>query len=515
METTKSIPISVSDSPVVEMINIWKLFPGIIANQAVNMELISGEIHALLGENGAGKSTLMRVLSGQYKPDKGTINLHGNTVELNSPASAISAGIGMVHQHFRLVDKLTVAENIHLGWDKTPKYLTKSLLTARTEQICRKYGLDVDPSAKVWQLSVGEQQRVEILRVLSRGARVLIFDEPTAVLTPQETDELFKITRKLVDEGRTLVLISHKLNEVLEISDRISVLRQGKKVETCITSKCDTQILANMMVGKEVTFEPSKKVACGTRFVLEMKNATAMNDKGLRALHRIKLKIKENEIVGVAGVSGNGQTELAEVLTGLRQLKRGKIVIDGSEITNKPASAFAEKGIGHIPEDRRNTGLVLNDSVARNAIMREYGTPPIKIGYRLNKKRIFEVAGEIVTDANVNVPSLNTDVRFLSGGNQQRLVLQREFRIGKRIVIAVHPTRGLDVAATDVVRKKLVDHRNRGCGILLISEDLDELLLLSDRILVMFENRFVGEFNAADANREKLGLLMGGHNFTQ
>jgi simple sugar transport system ATP-binding protein len=453
------------------MQGIWKTFPGVVANKSVDLDLRAGEVHALLGENGAGKTTLMNVLSGLYRPDEGTILLEGKEVHFRSPSQAIAAGVGMVHQHFRLVEKLTVAQNIHLGWDETPRFLSSADLVARTNDICSEYGLHVDPQAKIWQLSVGEQQRVEILRVLARGARVLILDEPTAVLTPSEATELFRVMRSLADSGCALVFISHKLDEVLEVSDRVTVLRRGSRVVTCPTSGCDQRYLAGLMVGEDVIARPQERLRLEGATVLELRGALALSDRGLPALKDVGLSLKAGEIVGVAGVSGNGQSELAQVLTGLRGLQRGTILFEGNDITGQPARRFAGLGIGHIPEDRLGVGLVPEASVAYNAVLREYAAPPISKGFRLDR---------------------------------------REMRIGSRLVVAVHPTRGLDVAATEAVRQTLVEHRNRGCAVLLISEDLDEVLVMSDRVLVMYEGRFVGDFDAGSAERETIGLLMGG-----
>ncbi|MBN1314580.1 MAG: ABC transporter ATP-binding protein [Anaerolineales bacterium] len=493
------------------MSGIWKYFPGIVANKNVDLELRNGEVHALLGENGAGKTTLMKILSGLYRPDKGTIQLGGENVHLNSPNQAIAAGIGMVHQHFCLVEKLTVAENLHLGWSETPKLISKGKLAERSQAISTKYGLHIEPLAKIWQISVGEQQRVEILRVLTRGARVLILDEPTAVLTPSEAKELFQIMRTLAKNGHALVFISHKLNEVLEVSDRVTILRGGKKVHTCSTSECSQRSLARLMIGDDMALQVPEKSKNKTKVILNLKDANARNDRGLPALREVNLSIKAGEILGVAGVAGNGQKELAQVLTGLRKLEQGSIIFRDKDITNKSPRTFARAGIGHIPEDRCGTGLVMNENVVNNAILREYGSFPICRGLRLDHRAGVKVAKEIVREGAVQLPSINITVRHLSGGNQQRLVLQREMRTGLFMLVTVHPTRGLDVGAIDAVQRALIRHRNNGCGILLISEDLDELFTLSDRIIVMYECRIVGEFEAACFERDKVGLLMGGH----
>jgi len=495
---------------LVEMRDVWKRFPGVVANQGINFELRAGEVHALLGENGAGKTTLMNILSGSYRPDEGVILVDGKPVSFRSPAQAIAAGIGMVHQHFRLVEKLSVAENIHLGWKDTPWNVSASRLAKRTEAICSEFGLYADPDAKIWQLSIGEQQRVEIIRVLSRGARVLILDEPTTVLTPNEATELFRVMRSLAASGRAVVFISHKLDEVLEVSDRITILRAGCKVATRPTSACDQRILARLMVGQDVVFQQYRKKRLESKTILELRNAYAISDRGLPALVDVSLTIGEGEILGVAGVAGNGQGELAEALTGLRPLQGGTIVIDGVDLTGASPTRLARAGVGHIPEDRLGMGLVRSASVTHNAILREYRQSPISRGFRLDGREASKFARALVRLADVRVPNVRVPVRHLSGGNQQRLLAGRETRIASHLLVAVHPTRGLDIGATDEVRRVLIEHRNAGSAVLLISEDLDEVLTMSDRIVVMYEGRIVGEFEAASANREEIGLLMGG-----
>jgi ABC-type uncharacterized transport system ATPase subunit len=502
---------TLAGSCIVQMRAIWKSFPGVLANRGIDLDLRVGEVHALLGENGAGKTTLMKILSGSYRADSGALLIAGRKASLRSPSEAFAAGVGMVHQQFRLVQKLTAAANIHLGWDDTPRLVSSGKLSARTREICSRFGVYVDPDAKVWQLSLGEQQRVEILRVLARGVRVLILDEPTAVLTPSETAALFQVMRSLAADGCALVFISHKLDEVLEVSDRITVLRQGRKVGEHLAAETDQRSLARLMVGQDVSPTPRHREPMGAETVLELMGAHALNDRGRPALDDVSLTIRTREIVGVAGVAGNGQTELAEVLVGLRRLQRGSIWLEGHEITGLSPRGFARLGVGHIPEDRGSTGLVLSASVADNAILREYLDPAVGGRFRLRSREVNRVAEEIVEEGSVQTASLHIPVGSLSGGNQQRLLARREIRLGSRVVIAVHPTRGLDIAATGAVRRSLLEHRNKGSGILLISEDLDEVLALSDRVVVMYENRVVGEFGAASAEREKVGLLMGGH----
>jgi len=495
----------------VQMRRIWKRFPGVVANQGVDLDLLPGEVHALLGENGAGKTTLMRVLAGFYKQDEGEIVMGGRRLSLGSPADAIEHGIGMVHQNFRLVDTLTVAENIHLGWKETPAVVSAASLAARTTAICDEFGLNVDPQAKIWQLSTGEQQRVEILRVLSRGVKVLILDEPTSVLAPQEARDLFRVLREIAGGGRIVVFISHKLEEVLQVSDRITVLREGRIVGSRLTKDCDLRSLARLMVGDLVaTHSRSKSEKARGEKVLELKAVKARNDRDLPALKEVTLEVRAGEIVGIAGVAGNGQTELAEVVTGLRRVDRGAIIVGQTELTNRAPSRFAAAGVGHIPEDRLGVGLAGNETILSNAILREYKGPPITRRGFLSKSAAKRFARGLVATAGVRVPTVELPIRMLSGGNLQRLLARRETRIASRLLVAVHPTRGLDIGATEELHRLLYEHRARGGSVLLISEDLDELLEVADRIAVMYEGRIKGEFDNRDADRETIGLLMGG-----
>lgn len=496
--------------PFVEMSNIWKRFPGVIANRGINLELRTGEVHALLGENGAGKSTLMNILSGMYQPDSGVIKIDGEEVQFHSPADAISKGIGMVHQQFRLVEMLTAAENIHLGWDKTPWRLTSAILAKRTEQLCQEFGLWVDPNAKIWQLSTGEQQRVEILRVLARGARTLILDEPTSVLTPKEADELFRVARELAASGRCVVLITHKLDEVLADSDRVTVLRNGQVVAQRNTAECSRQSLATMLIGQDFVSRLNRAERQPGKPVLEVRSVSTLSDRGLPALTDLDLTINEGEILGIAGVAGNGQSELAQVVSGLRRVQKGKVTIDGVNLTNKLPDQYVNAGVGHIPEDRKGVGLMNDLSVIDNSILREYKRPPVARGLRIDRSEANHFTQELVKRAAVKVTNLKSPVRHLSGGNQQRLLAGRETRVASRLLIAVHPTQGLDIGATEEVRRVLMNHRNEGNAVLLISEDLDEVLILSDRIAVMYSGQIVGEFEAEAAKRADIGLLMGG-----
>lgn len=494
----------------VTMTNIWKRFPGVVANKGVDIDFRVGEVHALLGENGAGKSTLMNILAGIYQADEGEIGIEDRPAEIHTPTQAIDLGIGMVHQHFRLVDNLTVAENIHLGWKDTPWHVSRGSLAARTEAIAARLGFNLDPDAKIWQISVGEQQRVEIFRALARGARMLILDEPTAVLTPKEALELFGAIRTMTAQGQAVVFISHKLDEVLEISDRVTVLRDGRKVQTLPVSECDHRILARLMVGKEMIFQGYEKKGESQTPILELDAVRALNDRGLPALVDVKMSVMQGEILGVAGVSGNGQRELAEVLTGLRRVQGGRILINGKDQTGKSPRQVAAAGVGHIPGDRLGTGLVASESLTHNAVLRRFREPPIRKGMRLMRDAARRFSERIIKEADVRPPRPQAKLRTLSGGNQQKLLAGREIEIASRLLIAVHPTRGLDVAATQDVRQALVDHRNDGNAVLLISADLDEVLLLSDRIAVMYEGRIVGLLDAQDADRETIGLMMGG-----
>lgn len=497
-----------------EMVNIWKQFPDVIANHGINLSLQPGEVHALLGENGAGKTTLMKILSGYYRPDAGSILLNGKRVDLSSPAEAMRAGIGMVHQHFHLIEAMTAAENIHMGWSETPWLVSDQVLTQRMQEINARFGMQVDPQARVWQLSVGEQQRVEILRVLARGAKVIILDEPTAVLTPQEANELFHVMRALAESGRIVVFISHKLDEVCNVSDKVSVLRKGRLVETCETCDCTPRSLARLMMGYDLIPRLERDEAADRKgvenVVLELQGISALNDRLLPALKDFNLKLKSGEILGIAGVAGNGQRELAELIGGLRPAIQGRMLVKGVDRTNASPAVLAQEGVGHVPEDRYNMGLVLEMSVTENAIMRNYQSPPISRHGFLNATQAETYTKALVEEGDVRTPSLNAPVRNLSGGNQQKLLVTREMHTATSLLVAVHPTRGLDVAATENVRKFLMKYRNEGGGVLLISEDLDEVLLMSDRILVMYEGQIMGEFDAAEVDIEEIGLLMGG-----
>ena len=501
----------------VQMTGIVKRFPGIVANDGVEFEARAGEVHALLGENGAGKSTLSNILTGLYRPDEGHIHLHGAEAVFASPRAALDAGIGMVHQHFRLVPSFSVAENVVLGDDSTPFVLNEGAIVERVRDLSQRYGLAVDPNAKVWQLSVGEQQRVEILKVLYRGAKVLILDEPTAVLTRQEADTLFATLRAMVAEGRTVIFISHKLDEVMAVSDRVTVLRGGRTVGTVNTRESSTRDLARLMVGREVVFNRVVRTATAdaSSVVLSVSGVSALDDRGTRALNDISLTVGRGEIVGVAGVSGNGQRELAEVIAGMRNAASGVITVDGQTVQTGKVRKSIGAGIAHVPEDRLHTGLAPSHSVQDNLVLKSYRSSPISRLSVLVRRVIRSNAEDLVERYDVKTPSTETPVRLLSGGNVQKVLLAREFSTDPKVLVAASPTRGLDVGAIETVRSRLVEAADKGVGVLLISEDLEEILSLADRVLVMYEGTIVGDVPAESASREMLGLLMGGANLQE
>jgi len=494
----------------VRLIGITKRFPGVLANNHIDLDIRQGEIHALLGENGAGKSTLMNILSGLYRPDEGEIYIYGQPVELHSPHDAIEQGIGMVHQHFMLVEMHTVAENITLG-ARTPRFLLKLSETERKiTELSERYGLQVDPYARIWQLSVGEQQRVEIIKMLYRGARILILDEPTAVLTPGEVKDLFEILRRMVAEGHSVVFISHKLDEVLEISDRVTVLRKGRVIATVEIGETSQTELARLMVGREVLFQLERQRVCPGNPILEVVDLKAQNDMGLPALKGISFSVCEGEVLGIAGVAGNGQRELAEVITGLRPATEGTVIICDNEMTNRSPRAIIEQNVSHIPEDRLGMGLIPNLAVSDNVVLKQYRWPPIARGPFLDQSSINEFTDGLIALYDIAVPNRETAVKLLSGGNLQKTILAREIVAKPRLMVAVHPTRGLDVGATEAVRKLLLKQREQGAATLLISEDLDELFALSDRIAVLFEGEIMGITSAEDASLEGISLMMSG-----
>ena len=494
---------------VVCMRGIVKHFPGVLANDNIDFDLREGEVHALLGENGAGKSTLMNVLAGLYRQDEGTIQVNGQEIKFNSPRDAIAAGIGMVHQHFMLVPSQSVTENVLLGMDEPRFRLNLSHYDAIVAQMAEEFGLHVDPRAKIWQLSVGEQQRVELLKMLYRGAQILIMDEPTAVLAPTEIDDLFATLRAMTEKGKSIIFISHKLHEVMAISNRVTVLRKGKVTSAGIriedTSRTD---LANLMVGREVIFRIDKKEQEPGEIILSVNNVHAENNKGLKALNGINLNVRAGEIVGLAGVAGNGQRELADVITGLRKATEGQVIIAGEDITNQSPKVGIRKGVSHIPEDRTHVGTAPNLSVTDNVIMKNYGEDPIGKGWMVNDAAAIKYARALKQAFDISVPNVGTSVRLLSGGNLQKVILAREISKKPELLIAMQPTRGLDVGAIEGVQRLLLLQREAGSAVLLVSEELEELLSLSDRIYVIYEGEIMGE--VTDGDMEKIGLMMTG-----
>ncbi len=494
---------------IVEMRGVVKRFPGVLANDHIDFDLRLGEVHALLGENGAGKSTLMNILAGLYKPDGGTIRINEKLVNFSSPQDAIKAGIGMVHQHFMLVPSQTVTENILLGLDEPRFRMRLEKYDQKVVELSKRMKLDVDPKAKIWQLSVGEQQRVELLKMLYRGATILIMDEPTAVLAPSEIEDLFKTLRTMTAEGKSIIFISHKLNEVLAISDRITVLRQGRVTAAGIpTKETSKEDLAQRMVGREILFRIQKEKITPGEVVLEVQGVYANNDKGLEAVKGVNLYVRAGEIVGLAGVAGNGQSELADVITGMRTCKAGSIKIHGRDITNQSIIKSIRQGVSHVPEDRTHTGTAPDLSVTDNVIMKKYHEPPIGRGWLLNTIAADRYANELKEAYEIAVPKVQTPVRLLSGGNLQRVILAREISSKPKLMVAVQPTRGLDVGAIEGVQRLLLSQQKTGSAVLLISEELEELLSLSDRIYVIYEGQIMGE--VLDGDLKRIGLMMTG-----
>ncbi|WP_216827733.1 ABC transporter ATP-binding protein [Alkalihalobacterium elongatum] len=498
-------------SYVIEMKNIRKEFPGIVANDNVTLQLKQGEIHALLGENGAGKSTLMNVLFGLYQPEKGEILVKGQPVKITDPNVANHLGIGMVHQHFMLVEKFTVTENIILGKEPTSKGKINIKKAAKdVETISKQYGLSVDPHAKIENISVGMQQRVEILKTLYRGAEILIFDEPTAALTPQEIKELIQIMKKLVSEGKSIILITHKLKEIMEVCDRCTVIRRGKGIGTVNVSESTPDSLAAMMVGREVNFSVEKEPAQPKQTVLNIEQLVVKDAREVNAVNELNLEVRAGEILGIAGVDGNGQSELIEAITGLKKPINGKITLNGQDITNLPPRKVTESGVGHIPQDRHKHGLVLDFTVGENIVLQTYYQQPYSKSGVLNFKEIYKKANELITDYDVRTPSEHTLARALSGGNQQKAIIAREVDRSPDLLIAAQPTRGLDVGAIETIHRRLIKERDKGKAVLLVSLELDEVLNVSDRIAVIYEGKIVAIVNADETNENELGLLMAG-----
>ncbi|MGV1065677.1 ABC transporter ATP-binding protein [Clostridium perfringens] len=499
---------------VVEMLNIRKEFPGIVANDNITLQLRKGEIHALLGENGAGKSTLMGILFGMNQPDKGVIKVRGKEVKITNPNVANDLGIGMVHQHFKLVENFTVTQNIVLGCE--PKILfglgmdlTKA--AKRIEELSKQYGLNVDPNAKIENISVGMQQRVEILKMLYRDADVLILDEPTAVLTPQEIDELIKIMKNLINEGKSIIIITHKLKEIKAAADRCTVIRRGRYIGTVDVKTTSEAEMAKMMVGREVSFKVNKKPAKPGEVVLDIKNLSVKNNKKVLGLKDFSIDVRAGEIVGIAGVEGNGQSELIEAITGLRKSESGTINFKNKDITRESIRNRINSGIAHIPEDRHKRGLVLDYTIEENMVLEVYDKKPFSNKGLLNKKEIKKYAEKIIDEFDVRSgEGAESIARSLSGGNQQKAIIGREIELNPELLIAAQPTRGLDVGSIEYIHKRLVEQRDSGKAVLLVSLELDEILNVSDRIAIINNGELIGVVNADETNENEVGLMMAG-----
>jgi len=498
------------NAPLLQLAGITKRFPGVLANDAVDLDVHAGEVHALLGENGAGKSTLMKILFGLYGPDAGQVLLDGETSGIDSPSSALAAGVAMIHQHFMLVPTLTVAENVALGLADSGRMLDTSGVADRVRDLSRQYGLEVDPQAYVWQLSVGERQRVEIIKALYRECRLLILDEPTAVLTPQEVDELFVILRQMADDGRGLIFISHKLDEVLELSDRITVLRDGRVSGETTPAETSKEELARLMVGRPVQLAPDKPDLSLGEVRLLLEGLTVSGDRDTEAVDDFSLEVRSGEILGIAGVSGNGQRELAEAVAGLRPVMSGRVLVDGQDVTDAHPSRVRSAGLAYVPEERMRDGVIGEFTVAENVMLVEHDRDPYCRRGLLRLGRIAERAVDLVERFAVKTPSLETPTRNLSGGNIQKLILARELSGGPSVLLAAQPTRGVDIGAAEYIHRRLVEEQGRGTAILVISEDLEEVMALSDRIAVMFEGRLMGIVDRADVDVAHLGLMMAG-----
>jgi general nucleoside transport system ATP-binding protein len=499
----------VTNELVLEMRGIRKEFPGIVANDDVDLDVRRGEVHALLGENGAGKSTLMNILYGLYKPDAGEIVVEGKRVSFSSAKDAIEAGIGMVHQHFMLIPVMTVAENIVLGTEPVRGgiLLDERAAARRVQELAKSFKFEIDPDARIDTITVGQQQRIEIMKALYRNASILILDEPTAVLTPQEASDLFEILRALTREGISIIFISHKLNEVLEIADRITVLRRGKKIETVPREGATEESLARAMVGREVLLRVEKPPAQPGDLLLDVKELRVLDDRGIEKVRDLSLSVHAGEIVGIAGVDGNGQTELIDAIAGLRKVESGSVEVAGRPLANASAREMFDAGLGHIPEDRQRRGLVLEFSIAENVALHDYAKPPDARWGWLFPNRLVERARALIREFDVRGGGPLTRAGALSGGNQQKVVAGREIARDPKVLIAAQPTRGLDVGAIEFLHRRLVEERDEGRAILLVSLELDEILSLSDRILVIYEGEIVGE-HGTDVSEEEIGLEM-------
>lgn len=498
--------------PILELRGITKRFPGVLANDHIDLTLNQGEIHALLGENGAGKSTLMNVLYGLYHPDEGEILVRGNPIRMTGPRDAIAQGIGMVHQHFMLIPVFTVTENVMLGDESITNgvVLDRKKVAREIRELSTKYGLEVNPDLYIKDLSVGVQQRVEIIKLLYRKADILILDEPTAVLTPQEADDLFQVLRNLKARGNSIIFITHKLREVLELADRITVLRLGKVVGSADPKKTTSAELARLMVGRSVILSVDKEPAQPKAVTLAVQDLVVRDERQNIAVNGVSFQVHAGEVLGIAGVQGNGQTELAQALTGLRKVESGQVTILGEDTTHANPRKISELRVAHVPEDRQADGLVLNFPVEDNLVLNEYYRPPFAKGIVMNFDAIQMAAEERVREFDVRTPSIFVNAGNLSGGNQQKVIVAREFSRDIALLIASQPTRGLDVGSIEYIHKRIIEKRDAGVAVLLVSNELDEIMSLSDRVAVMFKGEIIDTVNAAETTKEALGLLMAG-----
>ncbi len=510
-EKNNLLPSGLPRIESLEMRGIVKRFPGVLANDHVDLEVKTGEILALLGENGAGKSTLMKILYGLYQPNEGEILLNGQQITINSPTDSINYGIGMIHQHFMLVGNLTVAQNVALGLksSREPR-VDLDVVSDRIDELAQKYGLDVDPKATISKLAVGQRQRVEIIKALYRGAALLVLDEPTAVLTPQEVDDIFVIFKQMAADGHALIFISHKMGEIFALTDKVMVLRDGRMVGTRVTSEVTKYDLANLMVGREVSLERTRPDVEVGDVRLKLKNVSAVNDDGQPILRNVSFEVRSGEILGVAGVSGNGQRPMAEAVAGLQKVSSGQVFLEGQEVTNLTPAEMFDIGLSYIPEERMHDGVVKNFTVAENFILQDHVRSPYSNGIFLNFKVIESRSQELIDAYNVKTPSQDTPVKNLSGGNIQKLILARELARQPRLLIAAQPTRGVDIGATEYIHAQLLKQRSEGLATLLISEDLDEVKAMSDRIMVVFGGEVMGIVDNDQVTIAQLGLMMAG-----
>jgi simple sugar transport system ATP-binding protein len=509
---TFSVPPEKNMTPVLELRGITKRFPGVLANDHIDLTLEQGTIHALLGENGAGKTTLMNILYGLYKPDEGEIFVNGEPFHVHSPSDAIARGIGMVHQHFMLIPVFTVTENVMLGEEslKTGGFLDREAAAKRIREISTQYGLEVNPDSYIKDLPVGVQQRVEIIKLLYRNANILIFDEPTAVLTPQEADELFEIMHSLTAQGKSIIFITHKLREVLQVADMITVIRRGKVIGSVLPSEADQSKLASMMVGREVKLELEKEPAKPKETILKVENLIVTDETHQVAVDDVTFEVREGEILGIAGVQGNGQTELVEAVTGMRDVEDGKVFLMGQDVTHAIPRKFTEAGTAHVPEDRQRDGLVLPFPVMENLMLCTYYLPPFAKGAIIQWDYVMQNATRLVEEFDIRTPSIFTPAGSLSGGNQQKVIVARELSRPIHLLVAAQPTRGLDVGSIEYIHSQILKRRDEGVAVLLVSTELDEIMQLSDRIAVMYRGKITATVSAEEASKELIGLLMAG-----